>query len=59
MVPTRTDTADARTTKLANIDSIVRAKLGIPDDPTAGGNGAAGATGPAGGRPPLSSFQGK
>lgn len=37
MVPTRTDTPEARQTKLANIDSIVQAKLGIT--PSGAGQG--------------------
>jgi hypothetical protein len=54
MVPTRTDTPEARANKIANIDSIVKAKLGIPDDQPMGGAGAKGAVGA---RPPLSSFR--
>lgn len=39
MVPTRADREDARAAKIANIDRIVRAKLGIPPnvDPEIGG----------------------
>jgi hypothetical protein len=35
MVPSRTDLPDARDAKIANIDRIVRAKLGVPEDASA------------------------
>jgi hypothetical protein len=50
MLPTRKDEEDARAAKLANIDAIVKAKLGIaPDEPAAPPGGAEiTATGPNG-----------
>jgi len=48
MVPTRADREDARAAKITNIDRIIRAKLGIPDDVdpdigrTVAGGGASG-----------------
>jgi hypothetical protein len=39
MVPKRTDLPEARDAKIANIDNIVRAKLGLPADAPAQGGG--------------------
>lgn len=36
MMPTRTDTPDARKAKMANVDRIIRAKLGVGNAPSGG-----------------------